>query len=129
MTDIEKVKSLYSAVCSQKMTDGESGARCVSEIENIIGKKFRNTQEFHYHVADFLKRKQIINATPGTRMVRLRKKQGLTQNELATKLSVDRRTIARWERDEQLPSQDALKWLDEQNGASPDNVTFGEGVG
>ena len=124
MEGTEVVQNLYDIVCGQKWTDGEQRARIVAEIESIIGKQFRNTQEFHYHVADYLKRKRVVNETLGGKMRRARKKAGLTQVELAEKLGVDRRTLIRWERNEQTPSQEALKWAD-----SVQNVTFSEGAG
>lgn len=119
MEGTEVVQNLYDIVCGQSWTDGEQGARIVADIESIIGKQFRNTQEFHYHVADYLKRKRVVNETLGGKMRRARKKAGLTQVELAEKLGVDRRTLIRWERNEQTPSQEALKWAD-----SVQNVTF-----
>ena len=129
MNDIEKVKSLYSLVCSQRLTDGEAAARAVGDIEQLVRKNLRNTQEFHYYVADYLKRKQIINESAGRKFRRYRRKDKMTQVDCAKMFGVDRRTIIRWENDEQLPSKEALKWVESKNGFSPDNVTFDKEAG
>ena len=127
--DIEKVNNLYAMICGQKITDGELGARIVFDTEELVGRKFRNTQEFHYYVADFLKRKQVVNETAGRKFRRYRRKEKITQVDAATMFGVDRRTIVRWENNEQMPSKEALKWVESLNGSSPDNVTFDESAG
>jgi len=48
----------------------------------------------------------------GKEILKLRKKLGLTQKELAARLKVDAITVSRWERCEQRPSRQGLKQLD-----------------
>jgi len=120
---IAQVKNLYAIVCRGDINDGERGARLVSELEELVGKKFKNTQEFHYYIADFLKRKQVINESAGRKFRRLRKKGNMTQADASTKFKVDRRTIIRWENEEQTPSPAALQWIGTENGSTGENVT------
>ena len=42
----------------------------------------------------------------GEKLMRLRKKQGYSQQEVADKLSVSRQTISNWECDQALPAVD-----------------------
>ena len=120
---ITKVKNLYAIICRGEVNDGERAARIVGDLEEAVGKKFKNTQEFHYYIADFLKRKQIINESAGRKFRRLRKKANMTQADAAEKFKVDRRTVIRWENEEQTPSPAALQWLGTENGPSGENVT------
>lgn len=124
--EIEKVKNLYAMIVTQQITDGALGAKIVEELEHLVGHEFKTSADFHYYIADFLKRKQIVHESAGRKLARLRKKSKLTQIQLAAQLGVDRRTLIRWENDDGLPSKEALKWIELQNGVSPDNVTFNE---
>ncbi len=47
----------------------------------------------------------------GKEIKELRKSKSLTQQQLADKLGVDRRTVIRWEKEEKHPSRLALRQL------------------
>lgn len=110
MTDAQTVKNLYAVICNGELKDGETAARVVSTIEEIVGKPFRNTTEFHYLVADYLKREGSGKTTG--ELVR-RKRRGLkwTQAELATHLGVTKRTIINYEANNTPPTNRLLEWL------------------
>lgn len=61
-----------------------------------------------------------------TNLSTLRKKHGLTQMELAEKLSVSRQAISRWEVGAAVPSTDNLKILSDLYGVSVDDILKGE---
>ena len=61
-----------------------------------------------------------------TNLSTLRKKHGLTQMELAEKLSVSRQAISRWEVGAAVPSTDNLKILSHLYGVSVDDILKGE---
>lgn len=61
-----------------------------------------------------------------TNLSTLRKKHGLTQMELAEKLSVSRQAISRWEVGAAVPSTDNLKILSHLYGVSVDDILNGE---
>lgn len=61
-----------------------------------------------------------------TNLVTLRKQHGLTQMELAEKLSVSRQAISRWEVGAAVPSTDNLKILSHLYGVSVDYILNGE---
>lgn len=54
------------------------------------------------------------------KLIYLRKKQGLTQVELAEKLDVSRQAVSKWESDMTVPSIDNLKILGKLYGVSMD---------
>lgn len=64
------------------------------------------------------------------KMVALRKKKGMTQEELAEAIKVSRQAISRWEVGTALPSADNLMWLSKFYEVSMDelmgDVTSGE---
>ena len=60
-----------------------------------------------------------------TNLSTLRKKHGLTQMELAEKLSVSRQAISRWEVGAAVPSTDNLKILSHLYGVSVDDILNG----
>lgn len=47
----------------------------------------------------------------GNKLLSLRKKAGLSQEELADKMNVSRQTISKWENDQSLPELDKAKLL------------------
>jgi len=110
MTNVDIVKNLYAAVCNGEINDGERAARAVSTMEEIVGKKFRNTAEFHYLVADYLKREGSGKTTG--ELVR-RKRRGLkwTQANLADRLGVTKRTVINYESNVTPPTNRLLEWL------------------
>ena len=63
-----------------------------------------------------------------TNLATLRKKNGLTQMELAEKLNVSRQAISRWEVGAAVPSTDNLKTLSDLYGVSVDDILKGEAV-
>jgi HTH-type transcriptional regulator, cell division transcriptional repressor len=82
---------------------------------------------------------QLLRLTTGERLARARKVAGFSQGEVAMRLSVDRRTIVRWETDVVVPSipvmmawatitEVPVEWL--RTGHMPDadttTVTLGE---
>lgn len=54
------------------------------------------------------------------KLISLRKESGLTQTELAEKLTVSRQTVSNWELGEAIPSADNLGRLSELYGVSMD---------
>ena len=62
-----------------------------------------------------------------TKLVSLRKENGLTQIALAEKLDVSRQAISNWEVGKAIPSTDKLKLLCDLYGVSIDNL-LNEGV-
>lgn len=54
------------------------------------------------------------------KLIYLRKKQGLTQVELAEKLDVSRQAVSKWESEVTVPSLDNLKTLGKFYGVSMD---------
>ncbi len=60
------------------------------------------------------------------RLYELRKKQGLSQEELAEKLGVSRQAVSKWERSEASPDTDNLIALAKIYGLSLDELIYGE---
>ena len=60
------------------------------------------------------------------RLYELRKKQGLSQEELAEKLGVSRQAVSKWERSESSPDTDNLIALAQLYGMSLDELIYGE---
>ena len=60
------------------------------------------------------------------RLVELRKKHNLSQEELAEKLGVSRQAVSKWERSEASPDTDNLIALADIYGMSLDELIFGE---
>ena len=61
-----------------------------------------------------------------TNLVTLRKRNGLTQLDLAEKLNVSRQAISRWEVGSAVPSTDNLRILSELYNVSVDDILKGE---
>lgn len=59
----------------------------------------------------------------GEKLMRLRKKQGYSQQEVADKLSVSRQTISNWECDQALPAVDKAMELAQLSDRSISLVT------
>lgn len=57
---------------------------------------------------------------------RIRKSKGLSQEELAIKLSVVRQTVSKWENGESLPTVDNLYALSRLLHTSVDDILIGE---
>ncbi|MDR3312908.1 MAG: helix-turn-helix domain-containing protein [Oscillospiraceae bacterium] len=55
---------------------------------------------------------------PKDALLELRKKQGLSQDEMAAKLFVTRQAVSRWENGETVPNTDTLKVIAKTFGAS-----------
>jgi DNA-binding XRE family transcriptional regulator len=123
---VSRAKELYRMICAGKMTDGADVRTVLSELEEIVGKDFGNTQQFHYYVAEYIKRKDRVGETMGRRLLRMRRKSKLTQIDLASLLGVDRKTIIRWETDKQTPSEASVLWMNTINEPSGENGTFRE---
>ena len=60
------------------------------------------------------------------RLYELRKKQGLSQEELAEKLGVSRQAVSKWERSEASPDTDNLIALAKIYGLTLDQLIYGE---
>ena len=58
--------------------------------------------------------------TLSEKLMALRKKQGLSQSELAEALHISRQAISRWESGQAVPSIDNLKYLSDLYGVSVD---------
>ena len=110
MTDASVVKNLYAMICNGEVNDGERAARLVSEIEGIVGKSFRNTAEFHYLVADYLKR-EGSGKTTGELVRKKRRGMKWTQANLADHLGVTKRTVINYESNNTPPTNRLLEWL------------------
>lgn len=62
----------------------------------------------------------------GERLLELRKKQGLSQEEVADKLNVSRQTISKWETDSSTPDFDKIIPICELYGISSNELLKGE---
>ena len=67
-----------------------------------------------------------MNIETANRLYELRKKQGLSQEELAEKLGVSRQAVSKWERSESSPDTDNLIALAQLYGMSLDELIYGE---
>lgn len=63
-----------------------------------------------------------MNKTFGMMVTELRKARGMTQPELAQKMSVTYNTVSKWERDLSYPNTDSLPKLAEILGVSVDEL-------
>ncbi len=63
-------------------------------------------------------------AVIGCRIKNLREKAGLSQQELANLVGVDRSTIAMYEAGQRIPRDDTKKKLSENLGESIENIFF-----
>jgi len=57
-----------------------------------------------------------------TNLLELRKKQGLSQEEMGEKLFVTRQAVSRWENGETIPGIDTLKLISQNFGVSIDEL-------
>ncbi len=62
----------------------------------------------------------------GNRLLNLRKKEGLSQEEVADKLGVSRQTVSKWETDQSMPDFDKIVPLCKLYGISSDELLTGE---
>ena len=72
------------------------------------------------------KKGSIMTIETANRLYELRKKQGLSQEELAEKLGVSRQAVSKWERSEASPDTDNLIALAKIYGLSLDELIYGE---
>jgi HTH-type transcriptional regulator/antitoxin HipB len=63
-----------------------------------------------------------MNIEIANRLVKLRKKHGLSQEELADRLGISRRAVSKWERAESSPDTDNLICLAKLYGVSLDEL-------
>lgn len=68
-----------------------------------------------------------MNLTIASRLVELRRMQGLSQEELANRLGVSRQAVSKWERAESSPDTDNLIALAQLYGISLDALLLGQG--
>ena len=66
--------------------------------------------------------------TVGKNILDLRRRKGISQEELANLLLISRQTVSQWENDQTLPSIDNLLRLKEIFGVSVDKMLSTEGV-
>ena len=69
---------------------------------------------------------KIMTIETANRLYELRKKKGLSQEELAEKLGVSRQAVSKWERSESSPDTDNLIALAQLYGLSLDELIYGE---
>lgn len=62
----------------------------------------------------------------GNKLINLRKKTGLSQEEVAEKLGVTRQTVSKWETDQSTPDFDKIGPLCELYGISADELLMGK---
>lgn len=62
----------------------------------------------------------------GNRLYELRKRQGLSQEELANRLDVTRQTVSKWEVGDSAPDMEKLIALSELFGISLDELVLGK---
>ncbi|RDY27336.1 XRE family transcriptional regulator [Romboutsia weinsteinii] len=65
----------------------------------------------------------------GERLLDLRKKVGLSQEEVAEKLSVSRQTVSKWETDQTVPELNNAKLLSQLYNVSYDYLISGSHIG
>lgn len=68
------------------------------------------------------KRSKIMTIEIADRLIKLRKKNGLSQEELADKLGISRQSVSKWERAESSPDTDNLICLAKIYGVSLDEL-------
>ena len=69
-----------------------------------------------------LKKGKSDNMETKTVLFELRKKQGLSQDEMAARLFVTRQAVSRWEQGETVPNVDTLKLISKEFGISVDEL-------
>ena len=67
-------------------------------------------------------RSKIMTIEIADRLIKLRKKNGLSQEELADKLGISRQSVSKWERAESSPDTDNLICLAKIYGVSLDEL-------
>ena len=72
------------------------------------------------------KKGNIMTIETANRLYELRKKQGLSQEELAEKLGVSRQAVSKWERSEASPDTDNLIALAKIYDLTLDELIYGE---
>jgi len=112
-TDLEKVKDLYTIICNGEIPDRHIDRRVniVAELERLTNRNFRNTVEFHYLIADYIKRQEGKKLSLGEQTRKKRRSLGWTQTDLAHHLGVTKRTVINYEANNTAPSQKLVEWL------------------
>jgi len=65
----------------------------------------------------------------GEKLLYLRKKAGLSQEDVAEKLSVSRQTVSKWETDQTVPELNKAKLLSQLYNVSYDYIVSGSHIG
>lgn len=120
-TDAQKVDRLYRILClsgTGVMCDCwdcvHERVKMVGKLEEIIGKPFRNTAEFHYLVGEYLKKRS--GKTTGQLIKVKRRAAKWTQTNLADHLGVTKRTVINYESNATPPTKRLLEWLNADGG-------------
>lgn len=76
-----------------------------------------------------MKERLVIIVPLGEKLLDLRKKAGLSQEEVADKLGVTRQTVSKWETDQTVPELIKAKLLSQLYNVSYDYLISGSAVG
>ncbi len=71
----------------------------------------------------------MIIMSLGEKLLYLRKKAGLSQEDVAEKLSVSRQTVSKWETDQTVPELNKAKLLSQLYNVSYDYIVSGSHIG
>jgi DNA-binding XRE family transcriptional regulator len=87
----------------------------VALLERILRTEFRNTYDMNQKLADFHNGYDLRKSDPKIRIRKMRKRQRLTQKQLAIKLGYSSHVpIAQMEGGERRASKKVLAWLEEE---------------
>ena len=97
MTDKERAQRFYELINGGWFGDYEESTYrrflAVRELENITGKQFNNTEDFHREVEAFLANESLAGAD----LLKLRKSMNLKQRSMAIKMGIPRTEISEME--------------------------------
>ena len=118
-SDLRQVKDLYETINSRELPDDSNSVQrrvvIVETLEDLLGTSFSDTRDMREKVSEFLGGVDFRRSPTSVRLRKARKKQGLTQRELARRLGYKNHVaISNFESGLRRPSKRIHQWLDEQ---------------